>query len=65
MLTLTDTFKNTMIIIISADYNTQTAYNLLKHTTFYRFQQIIEDLAHYEHNWKSKRKRHHIEVFGI
>ena len=54
-----------MIIIVSADYNIKNAYNLLKPIISYRFQQIIEGLAHYEHNWKRKRKGHINEVSGV
>ena len=54
-----------MIIIVSADYSVKNAYNLLKPIIFYWFQQIIEGLVHYEHNWKRKRKGHNNEVPGV
>ena len=54
-----------MIIIVSADYSIKNAYNLLKPIIFYYFQQIIEGLAHYEHNWKRKRKGYISEVSGV
>ena len=62
---LTYYLENTMIIIVSADYSVKNAYNLLKPIIFYQFQQIIEGLVHYEHNWKRKRKGHNNEVSGV
>lgn len=54
-----------MKIIVLADYSVENAYNLLKLIIFYHFQQIIEVLIHYEHNWKRKRKGHISEVSGV
>ena len=54
-----------MLIIVSADYSIKNTYSLLKQIIFDHFQQIIEGLAHYEHDWKRKRKGHISEVSGV